>query len=202
MRGILAGCILALLAACPALAELAEPDRHIGRLNHAGYDNYSHCTGFVVEGGHLVTAKHCLPRAERSVHYLSAYDRGDFRKHVEEPLSSFHVVPGHDIAILCNAVADGKGRPLSRHRPAAADWVTIWGYPAPRSQVFQVKSCDVIDSTERAIDIGCPLAPGNSGGPVTMRINGVSSVVGVVSATGPAASVAYRLRPDMLSVCK
>lgn len=189
------------LTVTPAGAETASPDPLIGRVNHAGYNRHSHCTGFMVEGGHLVTAAHCMPRAERAVHYLAGYDRGQFSHHLEQPKSRFHSLPGRDIVILCNAGQDTSGRAISGEPPQPAQSVTVTGYASPRSQVLQARACDVVRAHARAIEIGCPLAPGNSGGPVTMQVDGGEQVVGVVSATSLHSGIAHRLSADDLAVC-
>lgn len=187
--------------ASAAVADIVAPDPLIGRLNHAGYNRHSHCTGFMVDGGHLVTAAHCMPKAERAVHYLAGYDRGQFRRHVEQPKSRFRILDGRDIAILCNARPDRRGRPISDSPPSPADPLVILGYAAPRSQVLQSRRCETIRVSGRGIEIGCPLSPGNSGGPVIARVAGRETIVGVVSATSLHSGIAHRLMPADLEVC-
>lgn len=201
MPGRIAVVLFSMLLAWTAIAETVPSDPLVGRVNHAGYNRHSHCTGFLVEGGHLVTAAHCMPSAERAVHYLAGYDRGQFLRHVERPRSRFRKVPGRDIAVLCNADADQSGRRVSSHLLQPAQTVQVLGYAAPRSQVLQSKSCEVIRTSERSIQIGCPLSPGNSGGPVIAAAGGQPSVVGVVSATSLHSGIAHRLKPGDLDIC-
>lgn len=190
-----------LMGAEVVLAETVPPDDLVGRINHAGYNRHSHCTGFIVRGGHLVTAAHCMPVAERAVHFLAGYDRGQFRHHLERPRSAFIKLRDRDIAILCRAVPDKAGRKVSGVNLNPAEQVQILGYAAPRSQVLQTKSCEVVRANDRAIEIGCPLSPGNSGGPVIARTDGENRVVGVVSATSLHSGIAHRLDPKDLRLC-
>lgn len=198
MSGTMIRALLLLLVLCPpAIAEIIRPDPLIGRINHAGYERRSHCTGFLVEGGHLVTAAHCMPNAERSVHFLAGYDRAAFMAHIERPKENFLIVRGRDIAVLCNAVADRAGLPWLEAQPDPAEPVTILGYASPRSHVLQRKQCEVIRAARGEMRIGCPLAPGNSGGPVLWN----GKVVGVVSATSQSMARAYLLEPRFLDAC-
>jgi protease YdgD len=201
VRNAALGAALLFLTTVPVAAEVLPSDPLIGRINHAGYNRHAHCTGFMVEGGHLVTAAHCLPRAERAVHYLAGYDRGKFLRHIESPKSRFRVLRDRDIAILCNAKPDGAGRSVSDNAPATAASVKVAGYAAPRSQVLQAKVCEVIRAGQSAIEIGCPLSPGNSGGPLIQRTNGTDQIAGVISATSRHSGIASRLRPADLNVC-
>ncbi len=93
----------------------------IGRINHAGFRSKSHCTGFVVTGGHIVTAAHCLPAwEEESVHFQRGYDRGDHLGHYKAPQATFRTVANRDIALLCNAADPGVARVESVARRSVA----------------------------------------------------------------------------------
>lgn len=188
-----------------------------GRINHAGFRNRSHCTGFVVKGGHVVTAAHCLPGWDgEQVHFLRGYDRGDLAQHISAPRAAWRTLRGRDIAVLCNAAPDapafgfgdddrnddrdddaGKGRQL-----VPGDDLQIPGYAIPRAHMLQSHHCQVWKLEEGGgIRVACPVRPGTSGAPVLQAVAEGFRVVGVMSASSRTAARADRLDADMLAPC-
>lgn len=178
-----------------------------GRINHAGFRNRSHCTGFVVEGGHVVTAAHCLPDWDgEQVHFLRGYDRGDQAQHISAPRAAWHTIRGRDIAVLCNAAPDapafGLGDGGADRLIAPGDDLLIPGYAIPRVHMLQPHHCQVWKLEDGGgIRVACPVRSGTSGAPVLQAIADGYQVVGVMSASSRTAARADRLHADMLAPC-
>lgn len=175
----------------------------IGRINHAGFRRKSHCTGFVVTGGHIVTAAHCLPAGgDESVHFQRGYDRGDDLSHHQGLRASFRMVADRDIAMLCNAAKGVNALAVTTRRVAPGDPLGIPGYPIPRAHILQMHSCQTWKVAKGGrIHIACPVQPGTSGAPIMVQTPDGPKVVGVMSASNRTSSRAYRLTPAMLGAC-
>lgn len=175
----------------------------IGRINHAGFRSKSHCTGFVVTGGHIVTAAHCLPAGdEEAVHFQRGYDRGDDLSHHKALRATFRKVADRDIVLLCNAATDANVLAVTTQRVAPGDPLGIPGYPIPRAHILQMHSCQTWKVAKGGhIHIACPVRPGTSGAPVMVDTTDGPKVVGVMSASNRTSSRAYRLTPAMLGAC-
>jgi|GEM_PF-2288831 len=204
--------LLGLLSCGSALApDLSADDTLLaaasGRINHAGFRNRSHCTGFVVEGGHVVTAAHCMPGWDgEQVHFLRGYDRGDLMQHISAPRAAWHIVRGRDIAILCNAAPDapafGFGDGGEDSRLAPGDDLLIPGYAIPRAHMLQPHHCKLWKLEDGGgIRVACPVRPGTSGAPVLQAVAGGYRVVGVMSASSRTAARADMLDADVLAPC-
>ncbi|MDF1730826.1 MAG: serine protease [Minwuia sp.] len=179
----------------------------IGRINHAGFRNRSHCTGFVVAGGHVVTAAHCMPGWDgEPVHFLRGYDRGDLAQHISAPRAAWHILRGRDIAVLCNAAPDAPAfglRDRGRDRRIApGDDLLIPGYAIPRAHMLQPHHCQLWKlEAGGGIRVACPVRPGTSGAPVLQPDAGGYRVVGVMSASSRTAARADALDADVLAPC-
>jgi len=179
------------------------PDPQIARLNHAGFKTRGHCTGFATRVGAVVTAAHCLPKVRTdTVHVLLGYESGQLERHIRMPATSYRVMKGSDIAALCSIEGDPDGLRLTDASPVPGTKVEVRGYGAPRAHALQKTACSVIFlSREGLMRLDCPLPPGTSGAPVILE--GSRDVVGVVSASSAAGSLAYRLSADMTGrLCK
>ncbi|WP_281016612.1 MULTISPECIES: serine protease [unclassified Minwuia] len=207
---LLLGLLLGLLFCGSALApDLLADDRLMasasGRINHAGFRNRSHCTGFVVEGGHVVTAAHCMPGWDgEQVHFLRGYDRGDLAQHVSAPRAAWHIIRGRDIAVLCNAAPDAPAFVLgdSDRRIAPGDDLLIPGYAIPRAHMLQQHHCHLWKlEAGGGIRVACPVRPGTSGAPVLQAVAEGYRVVGVMSASSRTAARADALDADVLAPC-
>jgi len=173
------------------------PDPQIARLNHAGFKTRGHCTGFATRAGPVITAAHCLPEIPAdTVHLLLGYESGRLDRHIRMPATAYRIVDGRDIAALCGLGGDPDGLRLSDAAPVPGTRVEVRGYGAPRAHALQKTACAVRSlSRDGLMRLDCPLPPGTSGAPVTLE--GSRDVVGVVSASSAAGSLAYRLTPDM-----
>ena len=191
-----------------AAESAAEEDRSLtasatGRINHAGFRNRSHCTGFVVSGGHVVTAAHCLPGWEgESVHFLRGYDRGDLIAHISAPRAAWQTVQGRDIAFLCNADRGSPSFDFATGPVRPGDRLDIPGYAIPRAHLLQHHRCQVwkLDS-DGGLRVACPVRPGTSGAPVLVPSPDGDRVVGVMSASSLTAARADMLTGTMLASC-
>jgi len=173
------------------------PDPQIARLNHAGFKTRGHCTGFATREGQMLTAAHCLPRIRSdTVHVLLGYESGQLERHIRTPATSYRLMKGYDIAAMCGLKGDPDGLRLTDVSPGPGTKVEVRGYSAPSAHALQKMACSVIFlSRDGLMRLDCPLPPGTSGAPVTLA--GSRDVVGVISASSAAGSLAYRLTPDM-----
>ncbi|MDF1720198.1 MAG: serine protease [Minwuia sp.] len=184
--------------------EIAESTASVvGRINHAGFRRRAHCTGFVVTGGHIVTAAHCLPEwEEEMVHFQRGYDRGEDLSHHKGQRATFRKVNNSDIAMLCNAVPDVAPLRITTQRVAPGDMLGIPGYPIPRAHILQMHSCKTWKVAKGGrIHIACPVRPGTSGAPVLVDTADGPQVVAVMSASNRTSARAHRLTPAMLTTC-
>ena len=188
-----------LLVASSAAADQSE---WIGRLSHAGFKTRAHCTAAIVEGGHIVTAAHCLPKvATDTVTIALGYDRGKAERMIRAPGTEFHRDSVQDWAILCDTGA-GPGLPVADSLPDHGAPVNLAGYMAPRVHVLQLRSCEVGAGDSEALAINCPSPPGASGGPVLVKDGEVEALAGVVSAGSARQTVAIAIRPaDIAKAC-
>jgi len=183
--------------------ERVPPDPRIARLNHAGFKSRGHCTGFAIRQGALITAAHCLPRIRTdTVHVLLGYETGSLERHIKTPGASYRIMPGRDIAALCDIEDRSDGFRLTDTAPKAGTRVVVQGYGAPRAHALQKTACSVLSrSRDGRMRLDCPLPPGTSGAPVMLM--GSRQVIGVVSASSAAGSLAYRLSAGMTGrLCK
>ncbi|RDD60924.1 trypsin-like serine peptidase [Ferruginivarius sediminum] len=186
----------------PALSDTLE----VGRLNYAGYKRMQHCSAFVVDGGHLVTARHCLDVPPNGrMHFLEAYDRGDWAAHVELAPQRFRGSDGTDLAIACDArAANVGGLAIAGEPPRDGEVLEVLGYGAPRDQILQRATCPVKRTgDDGTLLLACRVSGGTSGGPVVRSRNGKRQVVGVAWASGPDVTLATRLEPGLpKKVCR
>ncbi|WP_416899422.1 MAG: trypsin-like serine peptidase [Minwuia sp.] len=201
VRIAVAGLLLTLAVSSGAAPALAA-DPSIGRINHAGYKGRAHCTGFVARGGHVITAAHCMPDRQRSVHFLAGYDRARYLWHLESPRSDWRQVEGLDIAILCSGAPGFPALSIADAPPEPGETVMVEGYATPRSHVLQTRRCEVVGTDSRGrMEIGCRMPPGMSGAPVLIGEGDGRSVVGVVSSTGTATAIVHGITPRSPAAC-
>jgi V8-like Glu-specific endopeptidase len=172
----------------------------VGRLNYAGYKRMQHCSAFVVDSGHLVTARHCLDvPPDARMHFLDAYDRGVWAAHVELAPDWFQANDGTDLAIACDAGSvQARGLAIAGEPPRDGEVLEVWGYGAPRDQVLQRVTCPLKRTgDDGTLLLACRVSGGTSGGPVVRSRNGERQVVGVAWASGPDGTLATRLEPGL-----
>jgi hypothetical protein len=193
----LAGLAVAGLAA-PALADPSA----VGRLNYAGFKARQHCTAFLTDAGHLVTAAHCLRvPADARIHFLQGYDRGSWARHLEFVLGDFRQRPGRDLAVACRAAPAGAGLRLVAGRPRGGEELAIWGYGRPRKEVRQDTGCPYAGAESGSgLRLACRVAQGASGGPVVRRLpDGTYEAVGLASRSGPGGTLAAAVDPAVIA---
>jgi hypothetical protein len=205
-----AACLAAVALPGPGTAR-ADPTA-VGRLNYAGYKARQHCTAFLTDAGHLVTAAHCLSVPEdASIHFLQGYDRGHWRAHVLLDPSHFRIDAARDTAVACDAapadaVSHGQTLRLVAQPPRLGEGLFAWGYGAPRSQMRQEAACRVDGWRPEAgaMHLTCRLSSGASGGPVVRRLpDGTYDAVGVISRSGSEGSVAAAIdRAGLARLCR
>lgn len=174
---------------------MAEPPRQdMGRIAHAGYSSFSHCTASRLTGGHILTAAHCLPDVPGDeIHLGLGYDRGAYAELISAVGSDYARTPGRDVAILCDA-APGVALPVIEATPNRVD---LWGYGRPYVHILNRKSCTVYATTETALRLNCSATPGSSGGPVTF--GDPPQLVGIVSRASRVETWVERVTPEMIA---
>ena len=190
---MLCSVLIGVLAA-PVFALHADQHNHaIGRFNHAGFSQAQHCTVTLIDERMAVSAQHCLIDGDvTEMHLLLGYDRGEWHEHLR-PLSATTPNPSADIAVLCLDSASAA-RPVDvADRPVAVgEEVIAIGYGMPTVHVANETVCRVTAVYDQgAIELSCPLSPGDSGGPVLRAADGSYEIVGIVSSTSSTGSLAY-----------
>lgn len=179
--------------------ERIPADPQIARLNHAGFKSRGHCTGFATRQGSVVTAAHCLPEIRTdTVHVLLGYENGEPGQHMKTPGASYRIMPGRDIAVLCDMHGSADGFRLSDTSPKSGARVVVQGYGAPRVHALQKTACSILSVPgDDLMRLDCPLPPGTSGAPVTLT--STRDIVGVVSASSDTGSLASWLSASMMT---
>lgn len=185
--------VVSLGATKVSASENIPADSAIGRLNHAGFKSRSHCTGFVMIDGPLVTAAHCVPNiAQDQVHVLLGYESGTSEQHLRTPAKSYRQVPQQDIATLCGYENSSHGFSSGQTLLEEGMKVTVRGYGAPRVHVLQKTRCMITSlSQKNFVRLDCDLPPGTSGAPVT--IENTRDIIGVVSASSSRGALVSKL---------
>lgn len=179
--------------------DIVAADPAIGRLNHAGFKTRSHCTGFVITSGTIVTAAHCLPKARTDlVHVLLGYESGKMERSFRTPANSYRSIPTRDIAALCDDVKPQNGLRLTQKVSLnIGSKVAVHGYGTPRVHVLQKTTCSIQANPEDGVLVlDCGLPPGTSGAPVTVA--DTRNIIGVVSASSPTRTLVSRLTAERL----
>lgn len=170
----------------------------MGRIAHSGFKSFSHCTASRLDGGHILTAAHCLPTLSGdAIHLGLGYDRGDYSELVSAIGSDYQVLPGRDVAVNC-AASVGNALPISSAEVPKE--VSFWGYGRPYVHILNRKTCGVTSSDARYLVLDCAATPGFSGGPVTT--GSPPQVVGVVSRASRTRTVVERVGDrDVARLC-
>jgi len=192
-RGAVLGGLLLLQAALALPAVADDLDLAIGRLNYAGFDDKQHCTATLVAPRTALTARHCLVDGEiPEMHVLLGYDRGEWAEHLR-PVTAVSAASQVDIALLCLDERSAAASIAIAERPAVpGETLLVIGYGRPNVHVANRTACRVLYiASEGAMQLDCALTPGASGAPVLRQTDESYEVVGVVSATNDAGSVAY-----------
>lgn len=178
----------------------------VGRVNVAGFRTQSYCTGFLVEGGHVLTARHCLPpRQDDLVHFVRGYHKGNYLDVVRAPVKDFRVSLTRDIAILCGVKPSLKGFKLTNQIPGPQSTAGIFGYGMPNAHKVNPQSCKLLEAREmEKLYLNCKVSRGTSGGPVTIETQqGGLVAMGLISASNRGISHAVRISPQIVyELCK
>ena len=201
---------LALPAAAQAPLPLPPEDhagwQAIGRVNTRGYNRRGMCSGTLVAPALVLTAAHCVAGPEGDpvdparLHFVAGWLGGAYADHAQ--VASYEAHPEayrghrldieHDLAVLTLA-RPLTVAPLTLGRTSAAPFALLGYHDTQPNRLSARFDCD--GAREHALlRLGCPVRPGNSGGPVLAREPDAPDapwrVIGVVSATNAHSTLA------------
>ncbi|PHS19420.1 MAG: hypothetical protein COA78_00915 [Blastopirellula sp.] len=172
----------------------------VGRINSAGYKNRSSCSGFQLQGGHVVTAAHCIPPLKQdAVYFVRGYRQGTYTELQTTRSGDFALAAADDLAVLCGADPLTPGLTVAATPPSAEHAFSVFGYGSPRVHSLTVSSCRFLGwNNASQFYLDCPLPPGTSGGAVVIQLENEWQIVGVVSASSKTLSRAVWINPQTI----
>ncbi|MFT6675770.1 MAG: protease YdgD [Sulfitobacter sp.] len=204
------------IRARPVVPSQAWPWRTIGRVNAAGQNTRSHCTGTLLSARIVLTASHCLYNFHRkswfpanSLTFVAAYAQG--KAQGVAPILRYVVDPAHDpqsrdfkagfgrdwaLLVLRDPIERPEGYlPLVKAADIAADAAYLLaGYPALRPHVLSLAE----DCGPAAKGIGtlvylhhCAAMRGDSGAPMLVKTAAGYQIIGVFVGTYVRANEIY-----------
>ena len=182
----------------------AAPWRMIGRVNFAGVEMRSHCTGTMIAERVALTAAHCLYNEARArwivpqaLRFAAGYQRGEsvavspvaryvIAPALDAPRRDWRHDPAQDWALLVLEDPIGRETGVAVLDPAPGP-LSLAGYAGLRPHVLSIADdCETAPGQAAgAIVTGCAAMMGDSGGPIFVRKGDTLHLAGLLSAVAP-----------------